>query len=71
MALIIGSQDQKKINSLLMDFHSTRHDLASVYAGDPQSARIHQRAVESLRSIGRRMAGLGLVFKKEAGFDDE
>jgi hypothetical protein len=29
------------------------------------------RAVDTLRSIGKRLTGLGLEFKREVGFDDE
>lgn len=71
MAIMVSSEDQKKINTVLMDFHTARNSLHSVRVIDPDSARTMSRAVDTLRSIGQRLTGLGLEFNREVGFDDE
>ena len=70
MAVLFSSQDQKKINTMLMDFHTVRNSLASLRVNDSESADIKIQAVETLRSIGNQLTGLGLEFKREAGFED-
>ena len=71
MAIIITKEDQRAINTMLMDFHTVKSTLSSVRVADPQSAAIQLRASDTMRSIARRMEKLGITFNQEAGFDEE